>query len=173
MTEPVEPPPLSIGEFARRSRLSLKALRVYERRGLLRPARVDPHTGYRWYREDQLFTARLIAMLRMVDMPLAQVAEVVSGSGQHGAEVVAAHWDAVERRVGRQRELVELLRTSLRYGEARSGGFEVRERAVPEQLVLAERRSLSLAELEGWLRATKRRLAEAAHAYGGWWRPCS
>jgi DNA-binding transcriptional MerR regulator len=167
MTEPVEPPPLSIGEFARRSRLSLKALRLYERRGLLQPARVDPHTGYRWYRESQLYTARLIAMLRLVDMPLAQVADVVSGSEERGAELVAAHWDAVEHRVDWQRELVELLRTSLRDREPRSGGFEVRERAVPEQLVLAEQRSLSLAELEGWLRATKRRLVAAAHGYGG------
>jgi DNA-binding transcriptional MerR regulator len=38
---------LSIGVFARRSRLSMKALRLYDRRGLLTPADVDPDTGYR------------------------------------------------------------------------------------------------------------------------------
>ena len=32
---------MSIGEFARRSRLSPKALRVYDGLGLLSPARVD------------------------------------------------------------------------------------------------------------------------------------
>jgi effector-binding domain-containing protein len=42
------PPDLvSIGAFARRSRLSLKALRLYDELGLLTPARVDPETGYR------------------------------------------------------------------------------------------------------------------------------
>ena len=45
---------LSIGVFARCSRLSMKALRLYDRRGLLTPAHIDPDTGYRRYRESQL-----------------------------------------------------------------------------------------------------------------------
>jgi hypothetical protein len=40
---------MSIGEFARRSRLSPKALRVYDGLGLLSPARVDELSGYRYY----------------------------------------------------------------------------------------------------------------------------
>ena len=44
-------PLLSIGVFARRSRLSMKALRLYDRLGLLKPADVDPENGYRRYRE--------------------------------------------------------------------------------------------------------------------------
>ena len=48
---------LTIGVFARRSWLSPKALRLYERQGLLLPAAVDEHNGYRWYREEQLETA--------------------------------------------------------------------------------------------------------------------
>ena len=71
-------PLLSIGVFARRSRLSMKALRLYDRRGLLTPADVDPDTGYRRYRESQLATARLIVMLRRLNMPLAQVADIVA-----------------------------------------------------------------------------------------------
>jgi DNA-binding transcriptional MerR regulator len=71
---------LGIGAFARRSRLSLKALRLYDRVGLLRPAHVGPDNGYRRYREGQLATARLIAALRRLDMPLAQVAEIVAAS---------------------------------------------------------------------------------------------
>src|SRR6185295_11666001 len=65
---------LSIGVFARRSRLSMKALRLYDRLGLLKPADIDPASGYRRYRESQLATARLVVMLRRLDMPLAQVA---------------------------------------------------------------------------------------------------
>lgn len=42
---------LSIGVFSRRSRLSLKALRLYDRLGLLTPACVDRDSGYRRYRE--------------------------------------------------------------------------------------------------------------------------
>ena len=44
--EPVQPL-LTIGVFARRSRLSPKALRLYERRGVLVPAHVDEDSGYR------------------------------------------------------------------------------------------------------------------------------
>jgi MerR family regulatory protein len=55
---PVAPAPtdrlLSIGVFAQRSRLSMKALRLYERLGLLLPAHVDRGNGYRQYRESQL-----------------------------------------------------------------------------------------------------------------------
>jgi DNA-binding transcriptional MerR regulator len=40
---------MSIGEFAGRSRLSAKALRLYDELRLLPPARVDPDSGHRWY----------------------------------------------------------------------------------------------------------------------------
>src|SRR5437763_9949472 len=86
---------LTIGVFARRSRLSMKALRLYDRQGLLTPAHVDPSSGYRRYRESQLATARLIAMLRRLDMPLAKVAEVVSAPGPEGAALLTAFWEAV------------------------------------------------------------------------------
>jgi hypothetical protein len=45
---------LGIGVFARRSRLSPKALRLYDRLGLLVPAHVDEESGYRRYDESQL-----------------------------------------------------------------------------------------------------------------------
>ena len=41
---------LSIGEFARRARLTPKALRIYDQLGLLSPTVTDPATGYRRYR---------------------------------------------------------------------------------------------------------------------------
>jgi protein phosphatase len=66
---------LTIGEFARASRLSAKALRLYDELGLLRPARVDEWTGYRYYSPDQLERARLVAWLRRLGMPLAKIKE--------------------------------------------------------------------------------------------------
>lgn len=52
---------LTIGAFARGSRLSAKALRLYDELGLLTPARVDPVSGYRFYDPAQLERARLVA----------------------------------------------------------------------------------------------------------------
>ncbi|ATW49568.1 hypothetical protein CGZ69_18450 [Streptomyces peucetius subsp. caesius ATCC 27952] len=67
---------LTIGAFARVSRLSAKALRRYDEMGLLRPVRVDPFTGYRYYDEAQSERARLVAWLRRIGMPLARIGEV-------------------------------------------------------------------------------------------------
>jgi protein phosphatase len=67
---------LTIGTFAKASRLSPKALRLYDELGLLPPARVDPVTGYRLYAPEQLDQARLVAWLRRLGMPLARIQHV-------------------------------------------------------------------------------------------------
>ncbi len=68
---------MTIGAFAERTRLSAKALRLYDRLGLVRPARTDPDSGYRFYREDQVDGARLVALLRRLGMPLPVIADVM------------------------------------------------------------------------------------------------
>ena len=55
---------LPIGRFARLAGLSVGALRHYDELDILRPARVDPESGYRSYRRGQLETATTIARLR-------------------------------------------------------------------------------------------------------------
>jgi DNA-binding transcriptional MerR regulator len=160
---------LTIGAFARRSRLSIKALRLYDRSGLLRPADVDPGTGYRRYRESQLLRARLIVMMRRVGIPLAQVAEIISAPGPAGAGLLAAYWADAESRFAVQRELVSRLRTSLLSGISAGAGhaYDVQERDVPGQLVVAEKRSLRITELKRWLPDALCRLAETAGRHGG------
>ena len=66
-----------IGEMARESGLTVSALRFYDGAGVLVPARVDPHSNYRWYSDEQVLTARLIARLRRVGLPLADVCRVL------------------------------------------------------------------------------------------------
>jgi DNA-binding transcriptional MerR regulator len=66
-----------IGQMARECGLTVSALRFYDGAGVLVPARVDPHTGYRWYSDDQMLVARLIARLRRVGMPLADIGRVL------------------------------------------------------------------------------------------------
>jgi DNA polymerase III sliding clamp (beta) subunit (PCNA family) len=63
----------SIGEMARNSGLTVSALRFYDGAGVLSPAWVDPQTGYRRYSPDQVDDARLVARLRRVGMPLAEI----------------------------------------------------------------------------------------------------
>jgi DNA-binding transcriptional MerR regulator len=95
---------MTIGEFSHRSRLSLKALRLYERIGLLRPVAVDQDNGYRRYHESQLFT-RLIVLLRLLDMPLPEVGKVVSAPPADAAHLIDSYWASVEARVATQRQV--------------------------------------------------------------------
>ncbi|HEY3607004.1 MAG TPA: MerR family transcriptional regulator [Pseudonocardiaceae bacterium] len=160
---------LSIGAFARRSRLSIKALRLYESSGLLMPADVNAATGYRRYRESQLLRARLIVMMRRAGIPLAQVAEIIAAPGAVGAGLLAEYWADAERRFAGQRDLVSRLRGSLLSGAAlgADGVFDVRERDVPGQLVLTEQRSVRVTELKNWLPDALCRLASVAAGLGG------
>jgi PPM family protein phosphatase len=96
---------LTIGEFARASRLSAKALRLYDELGLLRPAVVDPGNGYRRYAPEQLGRARLVAWLRRIGMPLAEIRTVVELPGAEAADAVAAYWRRVEDETGTRRQL--------------------------------------------------------------------
>lgn len=67
---PMDQDRLVIGRFARLTGLSVGALRHYDELDLLRPAWVDPVTGYRSYRRDQLESARTIVRLRDLELPL-------------------------------------------------------------------------------------------------------
>ena len=58
-----------IGDFSKLSMVSVKALRFYDKLGMLRPERVDEFTGYRYYSTSQL--ARLNRILAMKDMGLS------------------------------------------------------------------------------------------------------
>lgn len=158
---------LGIGEFARRSRLSVKALRLYERQGLLRPAEIGEGNGYRWYREEQLAGARLVALLRRLDMPLAVVARIVAAPEDRRADLVADYWAEVEHLVAVRRGLAAHLRVVLSGGKGLSEMYEVKQREVPEQVVLTEQRHVLQPELAGWIGDAMTRLEAAARAYGG------
>ncbi|MFI9010070.1 MerR family transcriptional regulator [Actinosynnema sp. NPDC053489] len=158
---------LGIGEFARRSRLSVKALRLYERQGLLRPVEVDPGNGYRRYGEEQLATARLVALLRRLDMPLADVARIVAAPEAGRADLLAGYWAGVEHRVAVQRGLAAHLRVVLSGGKGLLEMYEVEQREVPEQVVLTEQRHLLQPALVEWLRSSLDRLVRAAGEHGG------
>ena len=64
---------LAIGRFGRLAGLSVGALRHYDELDVLQPASVDPETGYRSYRRDQLDAARTIARLRDLEVPLETI----------------------------------------------------------------------------------------------------
>jgi len=98
---------LTIGQVARRSGLSVKALRHYDRVQLLRPAAVNGGTGYRLYRGEQVAEAQLVHLLRSLDLPLDQVRIAVAawkaGDGGTVSEVIRLHRRHLDARVTRLR----------------------------------------------------------------------
>ncbi|MEV5428500.1 MerR family transcriptional regulator [Streptomyces sp. NPDC052701] len=159
---------LTIGAFAARARLSPKALRLYDRLGLLAPAHVDGSSGYRYYRAGQVGRARLVALLRQLDMPLARVAEVVAADGAEAARLLDAYWADVEARVAGQRTLAAYLRGRLSGRSSEMyGGFVVETVEVPEQVLVTEVRHTLVEELPAWIGASLGRLEEAARVCGG------
>ncbi|WP_152774020.1 MerR family transcriptional regulator [Streptomyces spongiae] len=100
---------LTIGAFAKACRLSPKALRLYDELELLRPARVDPETGYRYYAVEQLEQARLVAWLRRLGMPLARIRQVCALDGPAAGCEIRAYWARVEAETANRRDLAAFL----------------------------------------------------------------
>ena len=67
----------SIGDFARLGRVSVRMLRHYDAIGLLRPAAVDPASGYRYYQADQLRRLNRVVALKDLGFTLEQVRAIL------------------------------------------------------------------------------------------------
>jgi len=162
---------LPTGEFARRSGLSLKALRIYDENGLLRPAEVDPATGRRGYGAEQVPTARLIGMLRGAGMSLAEIGlllgELTGPKAPAATERLDRHLDQLERRHTGRRFLISHVRAILR--EEGPPMFPIETRHVPAQRVMSMQRRLRAPETDGFVaeaRAVFRRHLDGAEPTG-------
>jgi DNA-binding transcriptional MerR regulator len=67
----------SIGDFARHGHVSVRMLRHYDALGLLRPAQVDPLTGYRSYEAGQLARLNRVVALKDLGFTLQQVRSIL------------------------------------------------------------------------------------------------
>lgn len=93
---------LGIGEFARRSGLTVKALRYYDRIGLLEPAEITRGTNFRRYRRDQIAAARLIAKLRSVGVPIEEIRLALANpSGEAVSQMLGDHRRRLQARATR------------------------------------------------------------------------
>lgn len=66
-----------IGEFSRLGSVTIDTLRHYDALGLLKPAKVDPFTGYRYYTAKQLKPLNQIRALKEVGFSLEEIARVL------------------------------------------------------------------------------------------------
>ncbi|MBQ7726648.1 MAG: MerR family transcriptional regulator [Clostridia bacterium] len=73
-----------IGEFSKLSKTTIKALRYYDKVGLLKPAFVDPETAYRYYTGEQLETLRRILLYKSVGLSNAEVIQLLAEEDRPG-----------------------------------------------------------------------------------------
>ena len=66
-----------IGEFSVLTQVSIKTLRYYDEVGLLKPARVDVDSGYRYYSASQIPRLYRILALKDLGFPLDGIAEAI------------------------------------------------------------------------------------------------
>jgi DNA-binding transcriptional MerR regulator/effector-binding domain-containing protein len=137
---------VSIGEFSRMCHLSAKTLRYYHGIDLLVPDCVEG-TGHRRYSTDQVGDAHLIRRLRDLDMPLAEIRQVLAEpDGRAQEQVVARHLDRMEAELTRVRDVVVSLRRLLRTAPRPP----VTHRQAPETAALCVTARLARAEVADW-----------------------
>jgi len=118
---------LAIGDFSRATHMTVKTLRHYHRIGLLEPADVDPHTGYRRYTTDQIPTAQVIRRFRALGMPLEEIQAVLSAPDLPTRnERIGEHLARLEEELGRTQSAVASLRDLLAPSPGASDGVELR-----------------------------------------------
>jgi DNA-binding transcriptional MerR regulator len=140
---------LSIGEFARLTHLSVKALRHYDDLGLVVPTHVDPTTGYRSYAAAQVPTAQLIRRLRDLEMPLDEVGAVLAAGDVAARDrALVAHLQRMEERLAATERRVGSLRALL---EGRLPDASVEYRVLPATSVFCAAAVVDWDDAERWL----------------------
>jgi DNA-binding transcriptional MerR regulator/effector-binding domain-containing protein len=135
---------MPIGEFASASQLSQKALRLYSENALLPPAWVDPDSGYRYYRPDQLREGTLIALLRRTGMSLADIRLFMSDPS---VERLEEYERQVADEFAERRRVLRYVKRVLKEEPM----YDVLTKSVPETTYVSRSRRVRVPELTSFI----------------------
>jgi DNA-binding transcriptional MerR regulator len=156
---------VAIGDFSKMTHLSIKTLRHYHDVGVLVPAEVDPASGYRFYRLDQVPVAQVIRRFRDLGMPLQEIKTVLrAGDPAVRNEMIVAHLDRMQTQLSQMQATVASLRALL---EGPPAPVTVEHRAVPAVRAVAIAEQVTMADLEAWWAEAFDELHAAVRAAGG------
>jgi DNA-binding transcriptional MerR regulator len=143
---------LSIGDFSRATHMTVKTLRHYHQIGLLEPAEVDPHTGYRRYATAQIPTAQVIRRFRDLGMPLEEIQGLLSAPDLHARnERITAHLERLTRDLGRTQSAIASLRDLLAPPSPQNAHARIELRSVPAIPSAAITDTVSAEDAVAWL----------------------
>jgi DNA-binding transcriptional MerR regulator len=130
---------ISIGQFAQITRLTIKALHIYDAIGLLRPVFVDADSGYRYYSITQLTMARRIRLLRSIDMPLDAIQALLHAPTPAAMEALLhEHQQRIADRIAKDQQALHLLQRLIDH-QADDLAFSVQVKELPAQWVASIR----------------------------------
>lgn len=136
-----------IGDIAKLFHLSVSSLRHYEAIGLLKPERIDPATGYRYYSVRQFNALNVIRYLRVLDMPLDEIAAFLQNRDVAKAEaMLMKQKEAVAQKLEELRRIERKIDNRMRQlHDARNAEFDVvRIQDFPPCRIAREHNSLSI-----------------------------
>jgi DNA-binding transcriptional MerR regulator/effector-binding domain-containing protein len=125
-----------IGELSRMTSLTIKTIRLYDEKGLLPPAHVDPTTGYRYYDTESVERARIISELRKLDFSLRDIAEICSYDEETD---ILSHLERqrarIEQQVAKYRDMRHSIETIIRQHKEASIMIRENEPQVEEKQI--------------------------------------
>lgn len=74
-----EQPLMKIGEIAAFFNVSIKAIRLYEKKGIITPIKIDQATGYRYYSADQVKKLNALLELKTLGFSLSEIKNILVG----------------------------------------------------------------------------------------------
>jgi DNA-binding transcriptional MerR regulator/effector-binding domain-containing protein len=139
---------ISIGDFAKMTHLSVKALRHYHDVGVLDPVEVDTSSGYRYYEPGQIVAAQVIRRFRDLGMPLDDIRALLTAPDVASrSDVIIAHLTRMESQLSRTQAAVASLRSLL---EQPRRPADVEHRSVGAALSVAVAERITEAALVDW-----------------------
>ena len=158
-----------IGEFSQITRVTIDTLRYYDAIGLLKPAKVDPFTGYRYYSATQLRSLNRILALKEIGFSLEEIARVLQEKltndelrGMLKAQLVQAERDVQTAQLRRERILARLNHLK---SEDHMPTYEVTLKSVDKLTVAA------LREIVPTIEQMPERCSELFHTLERWLKP--
>ena len=138
---------LKISEFSKLSHLTIKALKYYEKEGLLKPASIDEWNNYRFYETSQLEVAARIKSYRQLDLSIEEIKAIFNGSN------VKEILQEKSKSLTKEKQLIEsrlsIIKSILEDKEMK---YQVTEKVIPEKIIYTAQTVLkTYSDLMQWI----------------------
>ncbi|ORB31127.1 MerR family transcriptional regulator [Mycolicibacterium parafortuitum] len=155
---------VSIGDFAVMTSLSRKALRHYHDSGILEPAHIDAHTGYRFYDTSQVDHAHIIRRFRSLGMSIPDIkALLTTDDAAARTQIITTHLEQMEAQLQQTRDTVGALRELLSPVHV-PAHVEVQHK--PALAVWSVGATVDVSDIDDWFGAALTTLRDAVAAAG-------